>query len=334
MDALITVEGVEKDFGNQVKALDQINLEIASGDIYGIIGMSGAGKSTLVRCLNYLEKPTAGVVKIHGKDLSTLKGRQLRKERQKIAMIFQHFNLLMQKNVLDNICFPLVIAGVSKKQAKKRAVELLQIVGLADKAKAYPGQLSGGQKQRVAIARALATNPKILLCDEATSALDPTTTKSILALLKEINQKYGITIVIITHEMAVVQEIGTHVAIIDHGELAESGTVEEVFTHPKSKAARKLVLMDDDNHYDEMKGQHCIRIVFKSNSSFEPVIANMVLAHRMPVNILLADTKDINGVAHGQMILQLPEDTTVAQKMIQYLKDRNLEVEELDHYVG
>lgn len=186
----------------------------------------------------------------------------------------------------------------------------------------------------MAIARALATNPKILLCDEATSALDPTTTKSILALLKEINQKYGITIVIITHEMAVVQEIGTHVAIIDHGELAESGTVEEVFTHPKSKAARKLVLMDDDNHYDEMKGQHCIRIVFKSNSSFEPVIANMVLAHRMPVNILLADTKDINGVAHGQMILQLPEDTTVAQKMIQYLKDRNLEVEELDHYVG
>ena len=172
------------------------------------------------------------------------------------------------------------------------------------------------------------------LFDEATSALDPTTTKAILALLKEINQKYGITIVIITHEMAVVQEIGTHVAIIDHGELAESGTVEEVFTHPKSKAARKLVLMDDVNHYDEMKGQHCIRIVFKSNSSFEPVIANMVLAHRMPVNILLADTKDINGVAHGQMILQLPEDTAVAQKMIQYLKDRNLEVEELDHYVG
>ena len=240
----------------------------------------------------------------------------------------------VQRTVIDNICFPLEIVGVDKKKAKERARELLQIVDLSEKENAYPAQLSGGQKQRVAIARALATNPKILLCDEATSALDPTTTKSILALLKEINQKYGITIVIITHEMAVVQEIGTHVAIIDHGELAESGTVEEVFTHPKSKAARKLVLMDEDNHYDEMKGQHCIRIVFKSNSSFEPVIANMVLAHRMPVNILQADTKDINGVAHGQMILQLPEDAVTAQKMIQYLKDRNLEVEELDHYVG
>ena len=203
MDALITVEGVEKDFGNQVKALDQINLEIASGDIYGIIGMSGAGKSTLVRCLNYLEKPTAGVVKIHGKDLSTLKGRQLRKERQKIAMIFQHFNLLMQKNVLDNICFPLVIAGVSKKQAKKRAVELLQIVGLADKAKAYPGQLSGGQKQRVAIARALATNPKILLCDEPTGALDYNTGKQVLRILQDMSRKKGATVVIVTHNSAI-----------------------------------------------------------------------------------------------------------------------------------
>ncbi len=337
METIIEIKNVTKTFSGKdqnVEALKGINLEIHKGEIYGIIGMSGAGKSTLVRCLNFLERPTTGTVVVEGKDLATLKDKELRQTRTQIAMIFQHFNLLMQRTVIDNICFPLEIVGVDKKKARERARELLQIVDLSEKENAYPAQLSGGQKQRVAIARALATNPKILLCDEATSALDPTTTKSILALLKEINQKYGITIVIITHEMAVVQEIGTHVAIIDHGELAEAGTVEEVFTHPKSKAARKLVLMDEDNHYDEMKGQHCIRIVFKSNSSFEPVIANMVLAHRMPVNILQADTKDINGVAHGQMILQLPEDAVTAQKMIQYLKDRNLEVEELDHYVG
>ncbi len=337
METIIEIKNVTKTFSGKdqnVEALKGINLEIHKGEIYGIIGMSGAGKSTLVRCLNFLERPTTGTVVVEGKDLATLKDKELRQTRTQIAMIFQHFNLLMQRTVIDNICFPLEIVGVDKKKARERARELLQIVDLSEKENAYPAQLSGGQKQRVAIARALATNPKILLCDEATSALDPTTTKSILALLKEINQKYGITIVIITHEMAVVQEIGTHVAIIDHGELAEAGTVEEVFTHPKSKAARKLVLMDEDNHYDEMKGQHCIRIVFKSNSSFEPVIANMVLTHRMPVNILQADTKDINGVAHGQMILQLPEDAVTAQKMIQYLKDRNLEVEELDHYVG
>ncbi len=337
METIIEIKNVTKTFSGKdqnVEALKGINLEIHKGEIYGIIGMSGAGKSTLVRCLNFLERPTTGTVVVEGRDLATLKDKELRQTRTQIAMIFQHFNLLMQRTVIDNICFPLEIVGVDKKKARERARELLQIVDLSEKENAYPAQLSGGQKQRVAIARALATNPKILLCDEATSALDPTTTKSILALLKEINQKYGITIVIITHEMAVVQEIGTHVAIIDHGELAEAGTVEEVFAHPKSKAARKLVLMDEDNHYDEMKGQHCIRIVFKSNSSFEPVIANMVLAHRMPVNILQADTKDINGVAHGQMILQLPEDAVTAQKMIQYLKDRNLEVEELDHYVG
>ena len=340
METIIEIKNVTKTFSGKdqnVEALKGINLEIHKGEIYGIIGMSGAGKSTLVRCLNFLERPTTGTVVVEGKDLAALKDKELRQMRTQIAMIFQHFNLLMQRTVIDNICFPLEIVGADKKKAKEiwqRVEESLKAVGMYEFRKYSPNKLSGGQKQRVAIARALATNPKILLCDEATSALDPTTTKAILALLKEINQKYGITIVIITHEMAVVQEIGTHVAIIDHGELAESGTVEEVFTHPKSKAARKLVLMDDDNHYDEMKGQHCIRIVFKSNSSFEPVIANMVLAHRMPVNILLADTKDINGVAHGQMILQLPEDTAVAQKMIQYLKDRNLEVEELDHYVG
>ena len=329
MDALITVEGVEKDFGNQVKALDQINLEIASGDIYGIIGMSGAGKSTLVRCLNYLEKPTAGVVKIHVKDLSTLKGRQLRKERQKIAMIFQHFNLLMQKNVLDNICFPLVIAGVSKKQAKKRAVELLQIVGLADKAKAYPGQLSGGQKQRVAIARALANNPDILLCDEATSALDPQTTQSILELLQQINHDYGITIVLITHEMSVVQKICNKVAILEKGHLVETGSVSKIFANPESAAAKKMIF-GEDTSVPKMEGKHLVRIVFSENSSFEPVIGNMILRYKTPVNILHADTKDINGIATGEMILQLPEDEDIAKQMITYLRDCKLTVKEVE----
>jgi D-methionine transport system ATP-binding protein len=285
-----------------------------------------------VRCLNYLERPTTGTVMIEDKDLSTLRESELRKVRTEIAMIFQHFNLLMQRNVLDNICFPMEIVGVKRADAVKRAKELLEIVGLQEKAKSYPSQLSGGQKQRVAIARALANNPKILLCDEATSALDPTTTKSILKLLQQINKDFGITIVIITHEMSVVQEICSHVAIIDSGELAECGTVEEVFKSPKSKAAKKLVFMVDTK-VEEMAGKRCIRIVFSENSSFEPVIANMVLECKAPVNILLADTKDIGGIAHGQMILQLPEDETVANRMVHYLKERKLAVEEVESRV-
>ncbi|CDD46749.1 putative uncharacterized protein [Firmicutes bacterium CAG:534] len=338
MEAMIQIKDVTKTFvgkDNQVEALKGINLSIQKGEIYGIIGMSGAGKSTLVRCLNFLERPTSGTVLIEGKDLATLKDSELRSMRTQIAMIFQHFNLLMQRTVLDNICFPLEITKVPRAKAVERAKELLEIVGLSEKMLAYPAQLSGGQKQRVAIARALATNPKILLCDEATSALDPTTTKAILALLKEINEKYGITIVIITHEMAVVQEVCTHVAIIDEGNLAEHGTVEEVFSRPKSKAARKLVFQGEGTAtYEEMKGKRCIRIVFSSNSSYEPVIANMILTCKAPVNILLADTRDIGGVAHGQMILQLPEEEAAAEKMIQYLKNRKLEVEELTNYVG
>ncbi len=315
-----------------MEALKGINLDIERGNICGIIGMSGAGKSTLVRCLNFLEKPTSGTVLIEGQDLQTMNDAQLRKARTEIAMIFQHFNLLMQRNVQDNICFPLEIVGMKRREARKRAAELLKIVGLSEKARAYPAQLSGGQKQRVAIARALANNPKILLCDEATSALDPTTTKSILALLKEINARYGITIVIITHEMSVVQEICNQVAIIDEGNLVESGSVEEVFSRPRTRAAQKLVFQGERSTM-EMRGKRCIRIVFSENSSFEPVIGNMVLACKTPVNILLADTKDIGGIAHGQMVLQLPEDKVTAEKMIHYLKDRNLTVEELTDYV-
>ncbi len=336
METIIQIQNVTKTFvgkDNQVEALKGISLDIQKGDIYGIIGMSGAGKSTLVRCLNFLERPTTGTVLVEGQDLSALSEKELRGVRKNIAMIFQHFNLLMQRNVIDNVCFPMEIAGVSRAKAKQRAMELLEIVGLKEKAESYPSQLSGGQKQRVAIARALANNPKILLCDEATSALDPTTTKSILKLLQDINREYGITIVIITHEMAVVQEICSHVAIIDGGVLAEHGTVEDVFSRPQSQAAKKLVFMVGART-DHMQSKHCIRIVFNENSSFEPVIANMVLECKAPVNILLADTKDIGGVAHGQMILQLPEDETVANKMIHYLTERKLTVEELDSYVG
>lgn len=336
MNEIIQIKNVSKTFigkENTVEALKDINLDICRGDIYGIIGMSGAGKSTLVRCLNFLERPTEGTVLVEGRDLASLSEKELREARTQIAMIFQHFNLLMQRTVLDNVCFPMEIVGVKKSDARKKAIDLLKIVGLEEKASAYPAQLSGGQKQRVAIARALANNPKILLCDEATSALDPTTTRSILELLKEINRQYGITIVIITHEMAVVQEICSHVAIIDAGTLVEHGTVEQVFSAPQTTAAKKLVFQIDKPH-SIMKGKRCIRIVFSENSSFEPVIANMVLECKTPVNILKADTEDIGGIAHGHMILQLPEDEVMAAKMIAYLKERKLTVEEVEGYVG
>ena len=332
-ETLIAVKNLVKEYGNGVRALDQIDLEIGRGDIFGIIGMSGAGKSTLVRCLNNLEKPTEGTVEIQGRELSKMKGRTLRKERQKISMIFQHFNLLMQKNVLDNICFPLEIAGVKKKQAKERARELLEIVGLSDKAKSYPAQLSGGRKQRVAIARALTNNPDILLCDEATSALDPQTTQSILELLQTINKEYGITIVIITHEMSVVQKICNKVAILEKGKLAEAGAVTKIFANPESAVAKKM-LFGDEGETKEMKGKHLIRVVFSENSSFEPVIGNMILHFKQPVNILYADTKDIQGTATGEMILQLPDQPEIAEQMSAYLRDRKLTVGEVDEHVS
>ena len=331
----IEVKHLSKTFeqkGVHVDALKDINLTIGAGDIYGIIGMSGAGKSTLVRCLNFLERPTDGQVLIEGKDLGTLNEKELRKQRSDIAMIFQHFNLLMQKNVIDNICFPLQIQGVKKKEARAKARELLKTVGLEEKEKAYPAQLSGGQKQRVAIARALASNPKILLCDEATSALDPQTTASILELLKSINEQFQITIVIITHQMSVIREICSHVAIIEHGVLVEDGLVEDIFSHPKSKAAKELILRDQPGNnnaplanavQERMQGDKKIRIVFSENSAFEPVIANMILQFKTPVNILRADTKNVGGVAKGEMILGLPEDRHLQVDIEEYLKKKD-----------
>ena len=334
----ILIQDVSKTFETKdgsVQALNHVSLSIETGDIYGIIGMSGAGKSTLVRCMNFLEVPSEGKVLIDGKSLSEFSPKELRKEREKIGMIFQHFNLLMQKNVLENVCFPLYIQGKKKAEARAKALELLEIVGLADRAKAYPAQLSGGQKQRVAIARALASDPQILLCDEATSALDPQTTSSILELLQDINQKFGITIVLITHQMSVVREICTHVAIMKDGEVKEQGLVEEIFSHPKSQVAKELISKDSGNDVEskkltqsEIQDGEIVRIVFSENSAFEPVIANLILTFHEPVNILKANTKNVGGVAKGEMILQFMSDSTNVPEMKKFLTERGLEIGE------
>ena len=336
MEPMIQVENLCKSFSTKsgtVEAARNISFSIEKGEIFGIIGLSGAGKSTLVRCLNLLERPTSGTIRIKGKNLMELPERKLRKERQNIGMIFQHFNLLMQRTALDNVCFPMEIVGISKKEARKKALEYLKIVGLEEKALSYPSQLSGGQKQRVAIARVLASDPEILLCDEATSALDPQTTKSILELIRKINKEYGITVVVITHEMSVVQEICNRVAVLERGVLVESGTVEELFRSPKTEAARRLVF-SGRAQIQKMNGKRLVRVTFKDRSSFEPVIANLVLTYRTPVNILYADTKNIGGAAEGEMILQLPEIEETAEKMIEYLRETNMGVEELSSDVG
>ena len=329
MEPMIQVENLCKSFSTKsgtVEAARNISFSIEKGEIFGIIGLSGAGKSTLVRCLNLLERPTSGTIRIKGKNLMELPERKLRKERQNIVMIVQHFNLLMLRTALE-------IVGISKKEARKKALEYLKIVGLEEKALSYPSQLSGGQKQRVAIARVLASDPEILLCDEATSALDPQTTKSILELIRKINKEYGITVVVITHEMSVVQEICNRVAVLERGVLVESGTVEELFRSPKTEAARRLVF-SGRTQIQEMNGKRLVRVTFKDRSSFEPVIANLVLAYRTPVNILYADTKNIGGAAEGEMILQLPEIEETAEKMIEYLRETNMGVEELSFDVG
>lgn len=340
----IVIENLSKTFtakDGTIEALKNVNITIEKSDIYGIIGMSGAGKSTLVRCMNFLEEPTEGKVLIEGKSLGDYSKKELQKQREDIAMIFQHFNLLMQKSVLENVCFPLYIQKVKRKDARKKALELLEIVGLADKKNAFPAQLSGGQKQRVAIARALASDPKILLCDEATSALDPQTTSSILELLRDINKRFGITIVIITHQMSVVREICSHVAIMKEGEVVETGLVAEVFSHPKSKVAKELIVRDTDVQSDEkllatedrIKHGERVRITFSENSAFEPVIANLVLTFEEPVNILKASTKNVGGVAKGDMILEFKKDSTKRGAMKAYLREHGIEIEEAVDYV-
>lgn len=318
----------------ELTALNDVNITIHDGDVYGIVGMSGAGKSTLVRCINLLERPTSGQVVIDGKDLCVMPAKELIQQRRSISMIFQQFNLLMQRTCLKNICFPMEIAGVKAADAQKKAKELLEIVGLPDKADAYPAQLSGGQKQRIAIARALASDPKILLCDEATSALDPKTTQDILKLVKDINQRLGITVVVITHEMAVVEEICTHVAILDHGVLQESGTVEAIFSNPQTEAGRRLVY-PNGVVIDQLPAANVIRIAFNGGSSYEPLIASLAIDCGVKVNILGADTRNIDGKAFGTMLLGLPTDPEEAAKAMAYIKSQpNVTMEEVRDYHG
>lgn len=328
---IIKIVNLEKKFpgkNGDIYALRDINLEIDKGDIFGIIGQSGAGKSTLVRCMNLLERPTAGNVFFEGTDLCALNEAGLRRARRSMGMIFQQFNLLMQKNVLENVCFPLELASGKTREVRARATELLEMVGLGNRMDSYPAQLSGGQKQRVAIARALATRPQVLLCDEATSALDPATTDSILSLIRDINKELGITAVVITHEMSVIDKICSHVAIIAKGVIIEEGSVEQVFFYPRTEAARKLVLpealqnLPPGNHY---------RLIFNGRSSFEPVIANMVLNCGCPVNILFADTKDINGVAVGQMILELPDSPESRECILAYASAHSIILEKMEN---
>ncbi len=321
MANIIQIEHLSKTFGSgehAVAALQDVSLQVQAGEIFGIIGLSGAGKSTLVRCINVLERPESGRILFHRQDLLALTGKQLRAQRRKISMIFQSFNLLDQRTALDNICFPLELAGVSRRQAKKQAAALLETVGLPDKANAYPSQLSGGQKQRIAIARALASDPEVLLCDEATSALDPTTTESILALLQKINKERGITVILITHQMSVIEQICHRVAILDHGAVAEIGAVEDVFSNPASPAGRKLVSPDKALPVSHWDGP-VARLAFNGTMVEEPVIASLAAKEQILVSILGADTRNVDGKIFGTMLISLPPEPDKKQIALQFL---------------
>lgn len=329
---MIQIENLSKTYKTSAggfTALSDVNLTVNDGEIFGIIGLSGAGKSTLVRCINFLEVPTSGKVIIDGDEMGTLSKKELLIKRRSIGMIFQGFNLLEQRTVLKNICFPLEIAKVPKEQAVKRARELLELVGLADKESSYPSQLSGGQKQRVAIARALAAETKYLLCDEATSALDPDTTRSILDLLKKVNKELGVTIIVITHEMKVIESICDRAAVLDGGNVAELAPVSELFANPKSDIARKLIL-PAVNTAEEIKGGRVIRIIFDGETSYKPVIANLILSCQAPLNILKADTQDVGGKAFGQIIIGLPDDEVLAERVTKYLDDNGIKFSETE----
>ena len=333
---MIELKNISKTYttndGN-VEALKNVSLTINDGDIFGIIGLSGAGKSTLVRCINYLEKPTTGEVLIDGVNLANLNSSDLNMKRKEIAMIFQNFNLLMQATCLDNVCFPMELNGVSKKVARIKALEYLDIVGLKEKANAYPAKLSGGQQQRVAIARALASSPKIILCDEATSALDPQTTNSILDLIRDIHNKLNITVVIITHQMSVVENICNKVAILDYGEVKEVGEVAEVFSHPKSLAAKKLVFpeIEASSMVIGNTTQKIVRVVFNGAASAgKPLIASLAKEKEVLANIIYASIRDINEKAYGSLLLGVKDNGELVTT-IQYLNSvEGVSAEEFD----
>ena len=318
---MIELRNLNKTFHTRdgaLTALDDINLTVQDGEIFGIIGLSGAGKSTLVRCMNLLERPTHGEVLVDGQDLMKLSPAGLREVRRNIGMIFQSYNLLEQRTVLRNVLYPLELTHEDRRTARTRAMQLLDLVGLADRASAYPAQLSGGQKQRVAIARALATNPHYLLCDEATSALDPTTTDSILALLQTINRTLGVTVVVITHEIAVVDRICHRVAVIDNSRIVEMGAVDAIFANPRSAIARELILPHVKVAATVRGGAH-VRLAFNGESTYKPLVSALILETGVPVSILFADTRDIGGKTYGQILLELPGEDRLAQRVTAWL---------------
>ena len=321
---MIEIKHLSKTFSGaegKVEALKDVSLTIPDGDIYGIIGMSGAGKSTLVRCINMLERPTEGAVLIDGQDMGSLNEKALRRARRDITMIFQGINLLMQKTCLKNICFPLELAGMPRAKAEEKARQLLELVGLPHKAEAYPAQLSGGQQQRIAIARALATEPRVLLCDEATSALDPSTTRAILELIRDINRRLGITVVIITHQMSVVEAICHHVAILDEGQVVEVGAVADVFSKPRSPAARRLVFPEVAQEIiAPAQGIRQLRVIFNGAPvTRTPLIAQMAMEKQIAASILAASTRSLGEKVYGDMLLGIPGDPDKLQEALDYL---------------
>ena len=332
---MIRLEHVSKRFeagGQTVEAVKDVSLHIEKGSIAGIIGFSGAGKSTLARCVNLLERPTEGRVIVGGSELTALSGRQLREKRKKIGMIFQHFNLFASRTVYGNVAYPLRGSGLSKADIREKVQRLLDLVEIGDKAGAYPQQLSGGQKQRVAVARALATDPKVLLCDEATSALDPTTTVSILELLKDLNAKLGVTVVVITHQMSVIEAICSRVAILDGGSVAELGPVQEIFSNPSTDAARRLVYPGGASVSQYPVGTRAARVSFNGGTVNQPLIASLAIDCGVKVSILGADTRSVGGRATGTMLLSLPDDPNEAAKALSYIRSQPyITVEEVEY---
>ena len=342
-ETMIRVENVSKTYtGKQgtVEAVKDVSLEISRGEIFGVIGFSGAGKSTLIRLLNGLETVTSGHIYINEKDITTLKRKELLKERQKIAMIFQHFNLLWSRTVEENIAFSLEIAGVPKAERKAKVAELIDLVGLTGREKSYPSQLSGGQKQRVGIARALANDPEVLLCDEATSALDPKTTKDILKLLVEINQELGLTIVLITHEMHVVRQICHRVAVMEEGRVVESGEVIEVFKNPQQPITRQFVGEERvDDEIDEvfhhlstsLRPGVAVRIQYLGDRTGDAVLSEAIRKLDATVSILQAKVNITQKGILGSMIILIEEESSKAEEVIEYLKQAEIIVEVLEH---
>ena len=339
---MIKLSHIEKTYespSGPVKALKGIDLEIARGEIYGIIGLSGAGKSTLIRCINMLERPTAGSVMVDGQELTTMTDSELRKARKSIGMIFQHFNLLSSATVYDNIAFPLRLVNTPEKQIQQKVGPLLELVGLADKAHQYPSQLSGGQKQRVGIARALASEPKVLLCDEATSALDPQTTKAILELIRDINQKLSLTVVVITNEMQVIKEICDKVAVIENGVIAEKGSVLEVFTNPQQPITKEFISVLLSNELptafrgnaiseDYVPGSYLLlRLTFIGESADDPVIAGMIRKYSIEVSMLFGNLDQIKHTPFGRMIIGVTGEALEIDHALEYLRSKDLKVE-------